>query len=212
MKLAFIGIGKVGFALANRLQQQGHTITVAHDDPQSPSVVTALERNPNFTTQTLQAAIDGAEVIFLVTPFPANESILTGLDFHQKTLIDCTNPVGAGISHGLQSTTSGAEQVQAWAPSAKVVKSYSVYGFEILQQPTFTNGQQAVMPIAGDDASSKATVSQLNTDLGFETLDVGALSRSLHLEHMTLLWVNMVRANGHQPLFAWAHLEQESMS
>ena len=50
------------------------------------------------------------------------------------------------------------------------------------------DGPKPVMLIAGDDADSKGKVTQLNEDLGFETLDVGALSRALHLEHMTLLW------------------------
>lgn len=209
MKLAFIGIGNVGFALAHRLQQQGHEIIVAHDDPQSDSVVQARSKNPSFRTASLQAAIDAAEVVFLATPFKANEAILQPLDFRQKVLIDCTNPVGPGLSHGLHSTQSGAEQVQAWAPTARVVKSYTIYGFENLANSSFDNYDvRPVMLIAGDDAKGKATVVALNADLGFETLDTGALKQSLHLEHMTLLWVTMVRANGHTPHFTWAYLER----
>ena len=64
------------------------------------------------------------------------------------------------------------------------------------------------MLIAGDDTHAKTKVASLNTDLGFETLGVGSLSQSLHLEHMTLLWVKMVRAQGHHPHFTWAYLER----
>ena len=64
------------------------------------------------------------------------------------------------------------------------------------------------MLIAGNDAEAKAQVGILNTDLGFETLDVGDIPQALHLEHMTLLWVKMVRANGHSPHFTWAYLER----
>jgi predicted dinucleotide-binding enzyme len=63
------------------------------------------------------------------------------------------------------------------------------------------------MLIAGNDAGAKKHVTSLNTDLGFGTLDTGDLSQSLHLEHMTLLWVKMVRANGH-PNFTWSYLER----
>ena len=62
--------------------------------------------------------------------------------------------------------------------------------------------------LAGDDIEAKRQVTSLNSDLGFQTLDVGDLSQSLHLEHMTLLWVKMVRANGHHPNFTWAYLER----
>jgi len=39
----------------------------------------------------------------------------------------------------------------------------------------------------------------LITDVGFEPLDVGGLAQELNLEDMTLLWVRMVRAQGHFP-------------
>jgi len=47
------------------------------------------------------------------------------------------------------------------------------------------------MLIAGDDAAAKATVGKLCEDLGWRPVDVGPLSSSLHLEHMTLLWIKM---------------------
>ncbi len=138
-----------------------------------------------------------------------NEAVLKPLHFHKKILIDCTNPVGKGISHGLESTISGAEKIQEWANDARVVKSYTVYGFENLQDPHFPNySLKPIMPIAGNDAAAKRVVTQLNDDLGFETLDTGELDMSLHLEHMTLLWVKMVGRDGHHPNFTWAYLEK----
>ncbi len=209
MKLAFIGIGNVGFALANNLQKKGHEIIIAHNDMKSESVIKAQGKNAAFSVLPLQKAIDQSEIVFLATPFKLNEEILRPLDFEDKILIDCTNPVGAGISHGLKSEISGAEKVQEWAKNAKVVKSYTIYGFENLDNPVFPNYEvNPVMLIAGNDSGAKEQVRLLNSDLGFETLDVGNLSQSLHLEHMTLLWVKMVRANSHHPNFTWAYLER----
>ena len=209
MKLAFIGIGKVGFALANNFQQKGYEIIIAHNNIQSQSVLTAKERNSKFSVLSIQDAINTSDVVFLATPFSEAETILAPLDFMGKTLVDCTNPVGAGVSHALESKLSGAEKIQEWAPSAKVVKSYTIYGFENLENPTFpTYNVKPVMLIAGNDEHTKKQVASLNNDLGYETLDTGHLSQSLHLEHMTLLWVKMVRANGHHPNFTWAYLER----
>ncbi|MEM9548441.1 MAG: NADPH-dependent F420 reductase [Bacteroidota bacterium] len=209
MKLAFIGIGNVGFALANNLQKKGHDVTIAHNDVQSESVVKAQAKNSSFSALPIQDAIDKSDLIFLATPFKFNEEIVKPLDFKGKVLVDCTNPVGAGISHGLKSEVSGAEKVQEWASSANVVKSYTIYGFENLINSSFPNyNVNPVMLIAGNDVEAKNQVRLLNSDLGFETLDVGELSQSLHLEHMTLLWVKMVRANGHHPNFTWAFLER----
>ena len=63
------------------------------------------------------------------------------------------------------------------------------------------------MLIAGDDKSAKESVSPLIGTLGFSVRDTGPLSQSLHLEHMTLLWVKMVRMGGN-PNFVWAYLER----
>ncbi|PWJ38547.1 NADPH-dependent F420 reductase [Sediminitomix flava] len=210
MKIAFIGIGNVGFALANNLQKKGHEITIAHNDVNSTSVKQAKEKNPSFSVLPIQEAINQSDIVFLATPFNLNSDILSSLEFKSKTLVDCTNPVGAGISHGLESKISGAEKVQEWAKNANVVKSYTIYGFENLENASFPNyKEKPVMMIAGNDEKAKKQVEKLNTDLGFETLDVGDLSMSLHLEHMTLLWVKMVRANGHHPNFTWAYLERK---
>ncbi|WP_420399785.1 NADPH-dependent F420 reductase [Flagellimonas sp.] len=209
MKLAFIGIGNVGFALAHNLQQSGHKVIIAHNNVKSESVLTAQNRNPAFLALPIQEAIDAAEVVFLATPFKLNEEILKPLDFGNKILVDCTNPVGPGISHGLESKVSGAEKIQEWAANARVIKAYTIYGFENLENSRFPDYDlKPVMLIASDYPKSKELVASLNADLGFETLDVGDLSQSLHLEHMTLLWVKMVRVNGHHPHFTWAYLKR----
>jgi hypothetical protein len=209
MTLAFIGIGNVGFALANRLQHLGHQIIIAHQDGNSDSVREALAQNPDWPVQPLQMAIDSADVVFLATPFKVVTELLSGLQFKGKTLVDCTNPVGPGVSHGLKSERSGSELIQELAPDAQVVKAYTIYGYENLANSSFPEYTiKPAMFICGNDADSKAQITQLNTELGFETLDTGALSQALHLEHMTLLWVKMVRMGGRKPRMVWGVLKE----
>jgi len=109
----------------------------------------------------------------------------------------------------LQSVKSGAEEVQESAPDARVVKAFNIYGFENFADNSFpAYNVKPVMLIAGNDKKAKAEVSGLIEQLGFFPKDTGALSQALHLEHMTLLWVKMVRLNGHHPNFAWEYLEK----
>lgn len=209
MTLAFIGIGNVGFALANNLHQKGHRIIIAHKDGNSESVREALHQNPNLEVLAPQVAIDAADVILLATPFKVVTEVLKGLQFKGKTLVDCTNPVGPGVSHGLKSERSGAELIQELVPDAQVVKAYTIYGFENLVDSAFpAYNVKPAMFIAGNEAAAKAQVARLNDDLGFETLDTGALSQALHLEHMTLLWVKMVRMGGMSPRMVWSILKK----
>ncbi|KAB1157819.1 NADPH-dependent F420 reductase [Flavobacterium luteum] len=209
MKLAFIGIGNVGFAIANNLQKKGHDIIVASNSENSQSVQKALKENSNFLVMNIQSAIDEAEIVFLATPFQANESILKSVNFNDKILVDCTNPVGMGISHGLKSEISGSEKVQEWAPEANVVKAFTIYGFENFIDSNYPNyNVKPIMLIAGNNIEAKSLVQKINSDMGFDTLDTGNLDQALHLEHMTLLWVKIARRDGHHPNFVWAMLEK----
>lgn len=46
----------------------------------------------------------------------------------------------------------------------------------------------------------------LTHGLGWEPLDAGPLAAALDLEHLTLLWVRMVRGGGLDPRLTWAAL------
>ena len=210
MNITFIGIGNVGSALANHLARAGHQVTVAARDPRSKSVVAALALNPSFRVASPPEAVSGSDIVFLATPFGAAAEALAGLNVAGKVLVDCSNPVGPGITHALKSQTSGSEQIQALAPGAKVVKAFTIYGFENFQDSRYGGygDLKPVMLIAGDDAESKKVVSSLAGQLGWRAADAGALSSALHLEHMTLLWIKMARVSGNGPNFVWAMLER----
>ncbi len=211
MKLAFIGIGQVGSALAGNLATLGHSVTIAARDPNSKSVTEAVQRFPTLAVADPEGAIAAAEVIFLATPFAAVEAALAnGAAFANKVLVDCTNPVGPNLTHGLNSERSGGEFVQALVPQARVVKAFTIYGFENFENPAYPGygNLKPAMLIAGNDAAAKQTVAVLCQDLGWEPVDTGPIAMSLHLEHMTLLWIKMARVQGQGAGFVWARLQR----
>ena len=211
MKIAFIGYGNVGAPLADHLQRLGHQVTLAASDASSDGVKKAQARNASLEVAATNQAVTAADVVFLATPFQANEGVLKALGdaLNGKILVDCTNPVGPGLTHGLKNVQSGSEMVQALVPGAKVVKAFTIYGFENLENNAYpAYNVKPVMMYCGDDASAKKMVSALIAQLGWEPLDVGGLEQALHLEHMTLLWVRMVRVNGATPLMVWAALRR----
>jgi predicted dinucleotide-binding enzyme len=212
MNITFIGIGNVGGALAANLVKAGHRVTIAARDLQSASVQKALQGQPALSALPVEEAVTAAEVVFLATPYAANADALSGLSgaLRGKVLVDCTNPVGPGLTHGLGSSTSGAEVVQSLAPEARVVKAFTIYGYENFINTAYPGygDVRPAMLIAGDDAAAKAQVATLCADLGWRAVDTGPLSSALHLEHMTLLWIKMGRAQGKGAGFVWAMLER----
>jgi predicted dinucleotide-binding enzyme len=211
MKIAFIGTGKVGTALAVRLAAAAHEVVLAEVRPGSASLQAALARSPALRAVPIDAALADADAVVLATPFGVVDAVLRPIAtaLAGKVLVDCTNPVGPGFTHGLGSVRAGSEHVQALVPAAKVVKAFSIYGYENFEDPSYPGyGVAPAMLFCGDDALAKARVADLITACGFEALDVGGLGQALHLEHLTLLWVRMVRANGGNPGLVWAALRR----
>ncbi|MBL9015853.1 MAG: NADPH-dependent F420 reductase [Myxococcales bacterium] len=211
MKIAFIGAGNVGAALADRFARTGHQVTLAQGREGSESVAKALARNPSLVARPIEAAVDAAEVVCLATPFQAVAGIVKelGSRLAGKILVDCTNPVGPGLSHGLESKRSGTQVIQELAPDARVIKAFTIYGYENLENPAFpAYNVKPTMMFCGDDPQAKQQVARLIEDTGFAPLDVGGLAQALHLEHMTLLWVRLVRVDKHSPHLVWAALER----
>ncbi len=213
MNIAFIGYGQVGAPLADHLQRLGHSVVLAAKSPESASVKKALALNPNLQVKSPNEAVGDAEIVFLATPFEVNEAALSSVkdELKGKILIDCTNPVGPNLSHGLNNTQSGSEMVQNLLPDTKVVKAFTIYGFENFENNAFPDYEiKPLMMFCGNDAAAKKTAQGLIEQLGWEPLDVGDLEQALHLEHMTLLWVRMVRVHGNSPHMVWAMLQRSS--
>lgn len=211
MNIAFIGYGNVGAPLADHLQRAGHNVVLAADQPLSDTARKAVNRNSNLKTASPRTAVQAADLVFLATPFGANEAAIGAVaaELEGKILVDCTNPVGPGLSHGLNSVRSGSEMIQSLAPRAKVVKAFTIYGFENFENNVYpAYNVKPVMMFCGANSGAKQVVAQLIAELGWEPLDVGGIEQALHLEHMTLLWVRMVRMGGQSPDVVWAALRR----
>lgn len=213
MKIAFIGSGQVGAPLADHLQRSGHDVVLARTGEASSSIDRTLARNPQLRAAPAEDAVRSADIVFLATPFAANAAILEqlGAALAGKILVDCTNPVAPGLKHGLGSERSGSQWIQERAPGAKVVKAFTIYGFENFEDSAYPGYDvKPAMFYCGDDATAKEAVAGLIAQLGWEPLDVGGLEQALHLEHMTLLWVRLVRVHGHSPHLVWAALRRRA--
>ncbi len=211
MNIAFIGAGQVGAPLAARLAESGHSVVLGESHPGSPTIAAALQRSAKLAARPVAEAVRDAEVVFLATPFHANEEALRPLAdaLAGKILVDCTNPVGPGLRHGLNNERSGSEFIQSLVSQARVVKAFTIYGFENFEDPSYpAYAVKPAMLFCGDDPAAKQRVSQLIADCGFEPVDVGGLVQALHLEHLTLMWVRMVRVGRQSPNLVWAALRR----
>lgn len=206
MTVAVLGHGNVGGALARALSSKGVQIILAVD-PSRAGDLPDWAQSPSFNVMPPADACGQADVLLLAVPFGALEEAAAPLRgvLAGKTVIDCTNPVGPGLTHGLDSVRSGSEFLQSLLPESSVVKCFSIYGFENFGQAQTSNPRPAML-FCGDDPAAKGTTSELVSLLGWEPVDVGGLDQALHLEHMTLLWIKMVRIGGASVHTLWSRV------
>jgi NADPH-dependent F420 reductase len=209
MKIAVIGTGNVGGALGRRWANAGHEVIFGSRDPEGEKVRALLQSTGSETRATsAREAMASADVILLATPWSeARETLAAGGDLAGKVIIDATNPFLPGLALAVGYTSSGGEQVAAWAAGARVVKAFNTTGAGNMLNPDY-GGVQPTMFICGDDASAKATVADLTSQIGFEPVDAGPLSMARVLEPLAALWVNLAYVQGMGPNIAFKLLRR----
>lgn len=191
MKITIIGAGGVGTALAKGWRRKGHEIVFGARDTASAKVVSALSVVPGARATPIADAVKWGDLAVLATPWGGTEAALKAVGtFGGKPLLDATNPLTPAFGLALGHTTSGGEQVQAWAPDAKVVKIFNTTGFDNMADTAYAQGKPA-MVYCGNDATAKATAASLASDLGFEALDLGGLDGARLLEPHAMVWIKL---------------------
>lgn len=191
MKIAVLGAGVVGATLAHGWAKAGHEIAFGARNAASDKVTKALAAIPGARALEIAAAVAWSHCALLATPWGGTEPMLRAAgDFRGKPLLDATNPLTPGYELAIGHTTSGGEQVQAWAPTAKVVKIFNTTGYDNMREPRYGTSR-AAMIYAGDDAAAKKVAHELADGLGFEPLDLGPLMTARYLEPAAIVWIRL---------------------
>lgn len=193
MKIAIIGAGKVGGALASGWARAGHSVILGVRNPGDREVQALVAANQNLSANTVTAAAQEAEVILVSVPVSALTEVARNLgEVKNKIIIDATNAVfqkPAPYAHGV-------EAFKALTQCQDVVKCFNSTGFENMANPKY--GDTGIdMFVAGDSAKGKQVAAQLARDLGFaECYDFGGDDKIQLLENFALAWINLAIMQG----------------
>lgn len=217
MKVAVFGTGMVGRALAGRLDQVGHDVTVGTRDPAATSARTDADPmgNPPFgqwhaehdsiPLRTYAEAATGAEVVVNATSGTGSLAALSaaGTDLLAGAVImDVANPLdfSAGFPPTLSvaNTDSLAEQIQRAFGSARVVKTLNTVTAAVMVDPSRVPGDHQIF-VAGEDAAAKDVVRDLLRAMGWregQVIDLGGLRAARATEMYLPLWLSLMQTLG----------------
>ncbi len=197
MKLAVVGVGNVGGNLAEAAVAAANEVTLASPNREDAhEKADALGAKP---ADSVAEAAAGADAILLAVPYQAAADVVLGLgpSADGATIIDVTNPLIEAYDD-LVAEPPAAEELQALAPGAKIVKAFNTIFASRHTDPT-EGGTPLDAFYAGDDDAAKATAADLAESLGYRPIDAGPLRMARSLEAMAFLNISLNVRNG----WAW---------
>lgn len=174
-RIAIIGSGNVGSALARGLTSAGHEVrTVGRDK------------------KAIREAVTWGDVVLLAIPFGALDELVNNVGdaLANKTVVDVTNALDGSMNLAIGFTTSGAEELQRKLPGTRVVKAFNTVFAEHMGTGRLSKDPLSAF-VAGDDANARKTVMELARGIGFEPVDAGPLKNARLLEPLGLLNIQL---------------------
>jgi predicted dinucleotide-binding enzyme len=187
MKIAVIGSGNVGDALAMRFANAaGHEVVIGTRRPEDPELK-KLEVFPHIHIRSIADAVAFADVIVVATPAHVAVELAADLGAMEgKVLIDATN----AVQKKPEPYATAFDAFKALT-KADCMKCFNTTGFENMQNPFYDN-VAIDMFMAGSSTRGKEVARQLALDAGFaECYDFGGDDKVQLLEYFALSWINL---------------------
>jgi predicted dinucleotide-binding enzyme len=180
MIIGFIGSGNIGSTLARLALDQGHSVVMSNS--RGPATLSDLVATlgAQATAATAAEAAASGDIVVVTIPLKNYDQVpvepLIG-----KIVIDTNNyyPERDGNISALDTgQTTSSQLLAAHLPGSRIVKVFNnIHFVQLAEQgkPAGTKGRRA-LPLAGDDAAAKKSVSDLVESFGFTAVDVGPLA------------------------------------
>ncbi len=201
MRIAVLGTGMVGQALATKLVGLEHEVVMGSRNAGNENAVAWADRSGEGATEGEFAHAAGfGELVFNCTAGTASLDALRAAgedNLAGKVLVDVANPLD--FSRGMPPTLefcnddSLGERIQAEFPRARVVKALNTVNCEVMVEPDRVPGEHVAF-LSGDDEEAKGQVVQLLGSFGWppeRTIDLGGIRAARGMEMYLPLWLSL---------------------
>ncbi|MGH7764004.1 MAG: NADPH-dependent F420 reductase [Candidatus Dormibacteraceae bacterium] len=190
MKVAIIGSGNVGKALARSGIRAGHSIKLAASTPESAAV--AAKATGAQPAHSSTEAVQDAELVIIAVPYDKLGEVFRGLGsaVDGKVVIDTTNHVNMQDPGAYLGEPSNAEEIQKRHPKVRVVKAFN-YSFATRMADPAVAGTRLDGFVAGDDQGAKDKALEFVESIGYRPIDAGPLVMARALEGMAALIISL---------------------
>jgi predicted dinucleotide-binding enzyme len=199
MKIGILGTGMVGSTIGTKLIQLGHDVKMGSRTATNEKAAAWVQHNGNHASQgTFADAAAFGELVFHCTHGVEALAALNLAGAHNlknKILIDIANALdfskGMPPSLSVCNTDSLGEQIQRAFPDVKVIKTLNTMNCILMVNPKLVADGNHDVFISGNDASAKATVSEILRDwFGWKSvIDLGDITTARATEMLLPIWI-----------------------
>jgi 8-hydroxy-5-deazaflavin:NADPH oxidoreductase len=206
MRIGVLGTGVVGQAIAGRLVELGHEVTMgSRQAGNEKAVAWASEAGDGASEGSFADAAGFGALVVNATAGGASLEALEAAgagNLAGKVLIDVSNALD--FSQGMPPTLSVcnddslAEQIQRAFPEARVVKALNTVTASVMVMPG-PLGESTNLFICGDDEGAKAQVAEVLQSFGWapdRITDLGDITAARGQEMYLPLWLQIFGALG----------------
>jgi predicted dinucleotide-binding enzyme len=207
MRIGVLGSGLMGGKLGTLFARAGHDVVFSYSRSEKKLQQLAKKAGANARAGTPAEATADAHAVLLAVHWTRVDDVLAQAgSLSGKTVVSCTLPMSKDDSRLVVGhTRSGAETLAAKIRKAHVVCAFSTAPSEVFFS-AFERRKRRTLPdlvYCGDNKVAKKKAATLIRDVGFNPVDVGALSIARYIEPYSLLLAEIAYEGSGGPELAY---------
>jgi predicted dinucleotide-binding enzyme len=195
-KIGILGSGIVARTLGNGFLKHGYPVKMGTGTPGKLDEWLASRGSGGAVGNFAEAAAFG-DIVVLAVQGEAAMTVLNSagaVNLTGKTIIDTTNPidhsrppVNGVLRYFTDKEDSLMQHLQHEFPETNFVKAFNIVGNKYMVNPAFPEGKPTMF-ICGNNEAAKAEVTEILTQFGWDTEDMGKAESANCIESLCILW------------------------